>query len=329
MASKGLAEQPFDDERAAQAAWWYYVDGLTQEDIARLLGMSRATAGRLLERSRATGIVNISIATEYYSPFTKAKQLKERYALTDALVLPALEAEPSEDQGEFLTQRLAKAAAQVLRHHLRESRTLGIGWGETVGATFSMLPPDVMEDVKCISLTGGVNTYVSTIGQLRQSSKRSVQDGFIPAPILVSDEDLARALQQEHGVAHLLEEAKQVEVAIVGIGTTGATASLARSGYATVRELAQYAQIGAVGDILGVFYDTTGAPLDLPVHRRRIGIDIADLRSIPVVIGVAGGSAKLEAIRGALAGGYLDVLVTDGSTADSLLTNPVKEGESQ
>src|ERR1035437_627405 len=88
MASKVAAEQTFDDERTARAAWWYYVDGLTHEDIARLLRVSRATAGRLLERSRATGIVNISIATEYYSPFTQAKQLKERYALADAFVLP-------------------------------------------------------------------------------------------------------------------------------------------------------------------------------------------------------------------------------------------------
>ena len=325
MASKVAAEQPFDDERTARAAWWYYVDGLTQEDIARLLRVSRATAGRLLERSRATGIVNISIATEYYSPFTQAKQLKERYALADALVLPPLASETSQDPGEFLTQRLAKAAAQVLRDYLGGSRTLGIGWGETVAATFGMLPPDVMGNVKGVSLTGGVNTYVSTIGQLRQSSKRSVQDGFIPAPILVSDEALARALCQEQGVSRLLEEAKRVDVAIVGIGPLDATASLARAGYATVAELASYARTGAVGDILGVFFDAKGAPLDLPVHRRRIGIDIADLRSIPIVIGVAGGIDKLEAIRGALAGGYIDVLVTDGTVADGLLGSPGDE----
>lgn len=74
-----------------------------------------------------------------------------------------------------------------------------------------------------------------------------------------------------------------------------------------------------VGDILGQFFDASGDVVDLPIHDRRIGIELADLRRIPKVVGVAGGEHKAEAILGALHGGFLDVLVTNELTAIRLL----------
>jgi len=76
---------------------------------------------------------------------------------------------------------------------------------------------------------------------------------------------------------------------------------------------------GVVGDILGQFFDAGGNVVDLPIHDRRIGIELADLRRIPKVVGVAGGEHKAEAILGALRGGFLDVLVTNELAAIRLL----------
>jgi DNA-binding transcriptional regulator LsrR (DeoR family) len=59
--------------------------------------------------------------------------------------------------------------------------------------------------------------------------------------------------------------------------------------------------------------------VDLPIHDRRIGIELADLRRIPKVVGVAGGEHKAKAILGALHGGFLDVLVTNELAAIRLL----------
>ena len=74
-----------------------------------------------------------------------------------------------------------------------------------------------------------------------------------------------------------------------------------------------------VGDILGQFFDANGVVADLPLHDRRIGIELSDLKQIPKVVGVAGGMHKAEAILGALRGGYLDVLVTNEIAAIRLL----------
>ena len=59
--------------------------------------------------------------------------------------------------------------------------------------------------------------------------------------------------------------------------------------------------------------------VNIPLHDRRIGIELADLKFIPKVVGVAGGVHKTRAILGALRGGFLDVLVTNEFAAISLL----------
>ena len=48
-------------------------------------------------------------------------------------------------------------------------------------------------------------------------------------------------------------------------------------------------------------------------------IDLADLRQIPVVAGIAGGKNKVQAILGALRTGCLNTLITDEDTAARVL----------
>ena len=55
------------------------------------------------------------------------------------------------------------------------------------------------------------------------------------------------------------------------------------------------------------------------LDRRVVGIDPQTFRAIPRRVGLAGGARKHEAIRAALLGGWVNVLVTDMTTARALL----------
>jgi lsr operon transcriptional repressor len=90
-------------------------------------------------------------------------------------------------------------------------------------------------------------------------------------------------------------------------------------GYLEAEEVRTLRDHAVVGDILGQFFDAWGRVVRLPIHDRRIGIELADLTQIPKVVGVAGGLHKAEAILGALRGGFLDVLVTNELAALRLL----------
>jgi DNA-binding transcriptional regulator LsrR (DeoR family) len=51
-----------------------------------------------------------------------------------------------------------------------------------------------------------------------------------------------------------------------------------------------------------------------------LGISATTLKKVPRRIGVAGGIRKLDAIRAALLGGWINVLITDSQIAAALLS---------
>lgn len=66
------------------------------------------------------------------------------------------------------------------------------------------------------------------------------------------------------------------------------------------------------------FFDREGQEAAPPFKDRIIAITMEDYKKIPVRIGVAGGEEKAEAIRAAVKGNYINVLVTDLLTAKLL-----------
>ncbi|WP_019147457.1 sugar-binding transcriptional regulator [Timonella senegalensis] len=305
------------EEQLLRVAWYYYVDQLTQDDIAKRMQISRAGAGRLLERCRQAGIVTFTINSDHYEAFQLARLLKEKFGLREALVPPTLE-DDLVDQGQ-INARLGRGAAQYLQSHLKADDVLGMGWGDTVQQTMRCVSSDVASRVSTVSLTGGVGAYVNTLRRVRNASSNAPADHVLPTPIVASSEALASALLKETEVQRVLGLAKTADHAIVGIGGMVGAPTIAQLGYTTEHELDLGREAGAVGDILGVYYDAKGEVVDLPIHKRRIGISLDDLRKIPNVIGVAAGESKIAAIRGALKGGYLDVLVTTEAIARKLI----------
>lgn len=305
------------EEQLLRVAWYYYVDQLTQDEIAKRLSVSRASAGRLLERCRQAGIVSFTINSEYYESFQVGRRLKEKFGLREALVPPVLDDDAQEQSR--VNARLGRGGAQYLQSHLKAGDVLAMGWGDSVQQTMSAVHPDAIARVSTVTLTGGVGAYINTLRRVRGDRENGLFDAVLPTPLVASSEELARALLAEQAVQEVLEVSRKADHAVVGIGAVEPQATLAKLGYASPEELRDFAEVGAVGDILGVFYDANGQVVDLPIHRRRIGIDLDDLRAIPNVVGVAGGMTKLEAIRGALRAGLLDVLVTTESVARALV----------
>jgi lsr operon transcriptional repressor len=207
--------------------------------------------------------------------------------------------------------------------HLRPGGSLGVGWGETVSRVIAATAFGAVGPVHMVTLTGGVEGYLQTIlsskGEVASEAPDLTSARVIPSPIMASTPALAAALREEPTIQEVLKQACGVEHALVGVGTPTADATIVHMGYLNAEDARGLRERGVVGDILGQFFDADGNVVDLPIHDRRIGIDLADLASIPKVVGVAGGLHKAEAILGALHGGFLDVLVTNELAAIRLL----------
>lgn len=301
-----------DRERLVRAAWYYYRDNLTQAQIADRLHVSRPTVARLLERARVAGVVTIDIDTSHVGGLELSLHLQEKFGLDDVVVVPQLESARS---GEVTNSRVAQEAAHYLGRFLRPGITVGVGWGDTVRRTLLALRRSTLTGVTFATLTGGVDAYLGNVGD-GGGDTPSVR--HVPSPLLASSPAMADALRQETAVTSVLELALSADITLIGIGGAIPNATILEHGMVTEEQLLEYQNSGAVGDIIGEWYDDQGRSLAIDMQRVRIGLEIAELRSMKKVVAAAGGVDKIAAIRGALAGQYLDVLITTEDVAQAL-----------
>ncbi|MBD8555019.1 sugar-binding transcriptional regulator [Rhizobium sp. CFBP 8762] len=298
-----------DEETLTRIAWYYYNDGLTQNEIGERLNMSRIKVSRLLESGRRSGIIQVRINSRYQGCLSLEHEIKDRYGLQEAYVVPQL---PNQDPSD----RLGQAAAQFLMQRLQHGDLLAVGWGATVSNTIQRLGHLANErDIGLVSLTGGVGTYVDGMRTANWGS--SVH--LVPAPLVVRDPEVAKNLSLEPAVANLLDMALNASYQLVGIGELSANSTVVRSGYVNPDEVEPLRRKGAVGDILCQFFDDRGHVLELPLHDRVIGVKIATLSQAEKVVAAAGGLYKVQAIHSALRGKFVGILITDETTAAGLL----------
>src|SRR5580698_2556850 len=180
------------EELLLRAAWFYYKDGLTQDEIAKRLSVSRASVGRMLERARRVGLVTINLNAEYLDAFELSAELRRVFGLSEALVVPDHEKEPADLHA--LNARIGLGGAQFIGTHLRPGGTLGVGWGETVSRVIASTSFGTVGPIHMVSLTGGVDAYLPAF---LSSSSEGMAVGemtsatVIPTPIVASTPELA------------------------------------------------------------------------------------------------------------------------------------------
>ncbi|MFW5705213.1 MAG: sugar-binding domain-containing protein [Nanoarchaeota archaeon] len=136
---------------------------------------------------------------------------------------------------------------------------------------------------------------------------------------VVDNQKVWQALMKNDETQKLLEKAKKVDIALVGIGAPIGSSNLVETGYFEKKQIKEMQEQGVAGDICSRFFDEQGQISDIEINKRTIGIKLDDLKNINEVIGVAGGEEKVSSILGALKGDFIDVLITDSNTAKLVL----------
>ena len=298
----------------------YYVDDLTQKEIAKRLGLSRIKVSRLLKQAREEGIVQITITPPANPHADLERALESRYGLDEAVVVAA-----TGEHRRSLLQALGPAAAACLVRGLQGNEVVGLTWGRSVLAAVDAAPSRTWPELRVVQLLGGLGQpeadvhgaeLVHRLAQILGGRPR-----VLPAPGIVPSRLVRDALLADPQIADTLRLAARAHTALVGIGVVTAPDSVVRQAgtILTDAEISELQARGAVGDIALRFFDAHGRPIEHEINERVVGLDLEQIRRLPRVIGVAGGPQKLEAIRGALRGRLISTLVTDQHTAVQLL----------
>ena len=304
------------DERLVQVATLYYDQGLRQAEIAERLGDSRSNISRLLTEARRRGIVEIRIHRPLSLDAELGSELKQRFALRDALVL-------ADGENDAL-RRVGELAARFLERSLDGIGVLAISWGMALREVVNGLAATRRRPIEIVQMIGGVGSGASNVDGTELARRFADALGgtcdYLHAPLLADDEETAGTVMRESSVRRVLEKAARADAALVGIGALAPeVSSLVRAGYLDERDVRRLRRKGAVGDICGRHFDAWGRRSDVELNRRVVGLDLESLRRIPLVIGVASGHTKAEAILGALRGSHVDALVTDAAAAHGVL----------
>lgn len=305
---------------AATVAQWYYLDGLSQEEIGARAGLSRHVVSKLLEEAKRLRIVEISVKPPIPTVPELETQLVQCFKLRSARVLERRTA----DDDEVLTI-VGRLGASVLSQLLTDHIVLGIAWGRASQAVIRALTKRTLTGVRVVQLVGSVGMSFRQIDAAEQVHTAArllqAQHFYINAPLAVSSAEAATALRQDHSIAEVLDLASRSDIALLGIGTTDpGSCTTYQAGYLSLDELAELRAAGSVGAMCQFYFGLDGCRT--PARRLEdcaIGITWEDLHRFGQVVAVAGGREKARAILGALRTGIPQVLVTDDAAAEEVL----------
>ncbi len=301
------------------AAWLYYADQLTQNEIAKKLNVARATIVNYLRLARERGIVSIRLNPEANARTRLSRDLAARYGLSGALIIPS-------DAEDRLVARLGDAGARLLAELIRPGDVIGVAWGRTVLAvaeTITLAEPAAQLTVVQVSGSStGSPDFSAELCTSIMSSRIGARCVNLLAPAVLSSRELKEQLLAEPVLQRQFEMIHSTNQILFGVGDVGAGSTVRASGMATQAEIDGYVTLGSVAVVIGRFIDAAGRPTRGELDDRMVGISLDDLRRVPIRICVAGGIGKIIAIHAALSGGYATHLVTDTSTAEALLALP-------
>ena len=304
----------------AKVARMYHTQGLRQTEICDRLNIHQSTVSRVLKRAEREGIVRIMVSVPPGTHTELEDALQSRYGLLEAVVVDSLQ------EDEQIARDLGAAAAFYVETTLKPNEIIGISsWSAALLAMVNaMHPTQRWKDTRVVQILGGVGNPNAELHASQVTRRLADLIGgeatLLPAPGVVGSSEARNVLLKDRFVREAVEWFPALTMALVGIGATQPSPALASSGNVfSPQELKLLAARGAVGDICLRFFNRAGEQVLTELNERVISIELAQLRKVRRVVGVAGGQRKRDAISGALACKLVNVLITDFATAEYLL----------
>lgn len=303
---------------AARAGWLYYVAGKTQEEIAKILNISRQSAQRMVALSVSEGLIKVRLEHPIAKCMDLNVKLKSRFGLKTCIVVPSDLAEPTSTLG------LAQAGANELEMHLKsaEPKIIAMGTGRVLRACVEELSLLNCQQHKIVALLGNMASDGSASSYdvvMRMAEHINAKHYPMPLPVLPSSQIEKEQLHAQQYVASNLKLASQADVTFVGVGNLGINSPLHLDGFVTKDELDELQEKGAVGEMISWVFDIRGNLIDCAVNQRVASTPLA-VNPEKAVYAIAAGEEKVLAILGALRSKLINGLITNEYTAERLLS---------
>lgn len=282
--------------------------GRSTVDLAEELQVSRFMVGRMIQRAKSDGLVEVVSRLPASIDTALSEELAVRYGLKSAFVVV-----PQSAHASRVRDSLARTGARVFADLVTEDDAVGIGPGRTILEMSRHLAEIPSCDI--VQLTGAATTTaedsqqaIATLSQFAEGRMFSLH-----APFFITDERAAAAITAQPLIRQTLQRMDRLDVAVLSVGGWP-RASLLADMVAHSGELDEVLAHGTVAEIGTTLLAEDGREITT-ISDRLVGISTTQLRRVPLKIAIGGGTGKKRALLAVLRSGLVDVLITDARCA--------------
>lgn len=300
-----------------QIAKLYYVDKISQKDLAKIYDLSIASISRALKSAEEQKIIEIKLYDREEIIQKLEHKIKDKYNLKEAVVsfVPY-------NNDDLIKKIIGKSAASFINNFLKDNISIGLAWGSSISEMVNFLEPRPLKNLKVIDLIGSMSKIYSDMNasELARTFGKNfnAEVYFLNSLAIVKNNETRDHLVIEDEIRDVLSMAKKLDIAVVSVGRVDDTSSVIKNLKIDNSFLNTIKGKGAVGDICLRFFDTRGNAVKNDFDNRIIGIELDDFRKIKTKICISGGLEKLEGIKAASKSGLIDILITDSLIAENL-----------
>lgn len=305
-----------DEAVAARICWHHFKEGLTQQEIAERVGMSRATVNKIISEARADGLVRITIDSDIAPCLELESGLVERFGLYEAVVVPA----PTRPVDAYVV--VGHAVGDFISRRLGRGQMLGMGWGGTMFNAAQALEPRRKSGNIVVSLSGGLpkSTIINPYDNASMFARiLDAECYYLAAPLMVESRAVKEAMLASPSVASVIEIARRIDMAALTVVDLSPNAKIMEHGVLTEELRQSLLAAGAVGAICEHYIDRNGDLVDHPINERTISVPLDVVAKAPVRVLAGGGAYKADILRAVLERRLCNVMITEEDAARALL----------
>ena len=304
-------------EDAARAGWLYYIAGNTQDEIAKKLKVSRATAQRLVSLCLSERLITFKLEHPIAACMELASRLTDKFSLRLCEVVPTDAVTPTSVTG------VANRAAALLESMLRAEKPaiIAIGTGRTMRAAVEQVPPMDCPNHQLVSLVGNISpdgsaSFFDTLARLADLTK--ARHYPVPLPVFLASDAERQQVLKIAPVSRVRALAEKADLRLVGIGQIDQNAQVYVDGFVTRDELLEMLRLGAVAEVTAWAIDAEGQIINGGMNKRLSSVPLP-IPAKNLTVAAALGPSKVVPIRAALMGRIINGVITDEATAQALL----------
>jgi len=327
-----MRDLPDHYKNSISVAKMYYYQGLTTEQIAEEMRISRPTISRLLNFARTKGLIEITVHDSDAYLNVLEQEIREKYGIANVHVVLV----PETNGEEVWLQRVASFAASYLNSLLEDNQILGLAWGTTLSTIGRYLIPKVLKGVDIVQLNGSGNTttinntYASEI-IMRFGDNYSARTHLFPVPTFFDVEETKQLMWRERSIRRILDMQQKADVLLFSLGAvdSGKPSHVYSDGYLEKKDIKELKKKKVIADLATVFFSEDGSYDGIALNKRSSGPSLSLYQKVPHAICVASGRHKVPALRSALAARYMNDLIVDEPTARLVMRSEIESLQSR